>query len=117
MGLGRLEHASELAVWGERQVGRQGESYFARVQLHPNANETEANWLPALHRHGESYSEAVIRLAKEAQDWPSNPRPTACHSRSILRLENCLPVAYRWHIIGHIGLTMNNGETRDNYLI
>ena len=47
MGLGRLEYASELAVWGERQVGRQGESYFARVQLHPNAKETEANWLPA----------------------------------------------------------------------
>ena len=44
MGLGRLEYASELAVWGERQVGRQGESYFARVQLHPNAKETEANW-------------------------------------------------------------------------
>ena len=84
MGLGRLEYASELAVWGERQVGRQGESYFARVQLHPNAKETEANWLAALRRHGKSYSEAVIRLAKEAR-WFSRRRGTISDGGSPLR--------------------------------
>jgi hypothetical protein len=29
-------------------------------------NDAEANRLAALRRHGESYSEAVIRMAKEA---------------------------------------------------
>jgi hypothetical protein len=48
--------------WGGKGV------MLARVPLHSNANQTEVNWVAAaLRRHGESYREAVIRLAKEAQ--------------------------------------------------
>jgi hypothetical protein len=44
---------SELAVWGEGGGAARGVN-LAKVQLHPNANKTEANRLAALRRHGES---------------------------------------------------------------
>ena len=39
-----------------------------RGQYLPWLTETEANRLAALRRRGESYSDAIVRLASEAQD-------------------------------------------------
>jgi hypothetical protein len=52
-------------------------SHIRQSSAPPARQRDDANWVAALRRHGESYREAVIRRAKEAQGQPSNrARPT-----------------------------------------